>query len=38
MYKGTKIIITENLYPKLEIVNGNIGYIKNISLINSEWI
>jgi hypothetical protein len=38
MYKGMKIIIIENLYPKLGIVSGNIGYIKNISLIDSEWI
>jgi hypothetical protein len=33
-----KIIIIEILYPKLGIVNGNIGYIENISLTYSEWI
>jgi hypothetical protein len=33
-----KIIIAENLYPKLRIVNGNIGYIENISLTYWEWI
>ncbi len=38
VYKGMKIIIIENLYPKLRIVNGNIRYIKNISLTNLEWI
>ncbi len=38
VYKGMKIIIIENLYPKFRIVNGSIGYIKNMSLANSEWI
>jgi hypothetical protein len=28
----------ENLYPKLGIINESIGYIKNISLTNFEWI
>jgi len=36
IYKGMKIIIIENLYPKLGNVNGNIGYIENISLTYSE--
>jgi hypothetical protein len=31
-----KIIIIENLYPKLGSVNKNIGYIENISLTYSE--
>jgi len=31
IYKGMKIIIMENLYPKLGIVNGSIGNIKNTS-------
>jgi len=30
-YKGMKVIIIKNLYPKLGIVNGNIGYVENIS-------
>jgi hypothetical protein len=38
IYKGMKIIITKNLYPKLKIVNESTGYIKNISLTSSEWI
>jgi ATP-dependent exoDNAse (exonuclease V) alpha subunit len=33
-----KVIITENLYPKLGIVNGTIGYVENISLTKSHWI
>jgi hypothetical protein len=38
LYKGMKIIITENLYPKLRIVNGTIGYIQNILINKSQWI
>jgi hypothetical protein len=38
IYKGLKIIITKKLYPKLKIVNRSIGYIENISLIDSKWI
>jgi hypothetical protein len=33
-----KIIITKKLYIKLGIVNNVTKYIKNISLIDSEWI
>ncbi len=33
-----KITITENLYPKLRIVNGTIGYVENIQLAKSHWI
>jgi hypothetical protein len=33
-----KIIIIENLYPKLGIINGTIGYIQNISINESQWI
>jgi hypothetical protein len=33
-----KIIVIENLYPKLEIVNERIGYIKNMSFTDLEWI
>jgi hypothetical protein len=33
LYKGMKVIIIENLYPKLGIVNGTISYIQNI-LVN----
>jgi len=33
-----KVIVMENLYPKLIIVNGSINYIKNISITNVEWI
>jgi hypothetical protein len=33
-----KIIIIENLYPKLGIVNGTIGYIQNMSINKSQWI
>jgi hypothetical protein len=36
--KGMKVIIIENLYSKLQIVNGTIGYIQNISLTKSHWI
>jgi hypothetical protein len=38
IYKKMNIIIIENLYPKLGIVNGNVGYIENISLTYLEWI
>jgi hypothetical protein len=33
-----KLITMQILYPKLEIVNGSITYLKNISLANVEWI
>jgi hypothetical protein len=33
-----KVIITKKLYPKLGIVNGSIGYVENISLIDSKWM
>jgi hypothetical protein len=33
-----KVIIIKNLYPKLGIVNGTIGYVENISLTKSHWI
>jgi hypothetical protein len=36
--KGMKVIIPENLYPKLGIVNRTIGYVENISLTKSHWI
>jgi hypothetical protein len=32
-----KVIVMENLYPKLGIVNGSINYIKNISIIEAKW-
>ncbi len=38
IYKGLKVIVTKHLYLKLGIINGNIGYIKNIFLTNFEWI
>jgi hypothetical protein len=38
IYRGMRIIITKNLYPKLGIVNENIKYIENISLKYSKWI
>jgi hypothetical protein len=38
IYKGTKVIITKNLYLKLKIVNGSIRYIENISFIDSKLI
>ncbi len=38
LYKGMKIIITENLYLKLGIVNGTISYIQKISINKSQWI
>ncbi len=36
--KGMKVIITKNLYQKIRIVNGTIGYVQNISLTKSHWI
>jgi hypothetical protein len=36
--QGMKIIIIESLYLKLRVVNGSIGYIKKISLVDVKWI
>jgi hypothetical protein len=33
-----KLIVMENLYPKLGIVNGNINYIKNLLITNATLI
>jgi ATP-dependent exoDNAse (exonuclease V) alpha subunit len=38
IYKGMKVIVTKNLYPKLGIVNRSIGYIENISITNTKSI
>jgi hypothetical protein len=38
IYKWMKIIIIENLYPKLRIVNESIRYIENTSFTNSKWM
>ncbi len=38
LYKGMKVIIIENLYPKLGIVNRTIDYIQNILVNKSQWI
>jgi hypothetical protein len=37
-YKGMKVIIIKNLYPKRGIVNGTIGYVQNITFTKSHWI
>ncbi len=37
-YKRTNIIIIVNLYLKIGIVNGTIGYVKNISFSKSHWM
>ncbi len=34
IYKGMKVVIMKNLYPKPRIVNISIEYIKNVSLID----
>jgi hypothetical protein len=33
-----KVIIIENLYLKLRIANGIVGYIQNILITKSQWI
>jgi len=33
-----KVIIIKNMYPKLRIVNGTIGYVQNIIITKSHWI
>ncbi len=33
-----KIIIIQNVYPKLGIINGSIRYIKNTSFTKPKWI
>jgi hypothetical protein len=38
LYKGMKVITMKNIYLKLGIVNGAIGYIQNISVNESQWI
>jgi len=38
IYKGMKVIITENTYPKIGILNGTIGDVQSISLTKSHWI
>jgi len=35
IYKRTKIIFIDNLYLKIGIVNGTIGYVKTISFSKS---
>jgi ATP-dependent exoDNAse (exonuclease V) alpha subunit len=37
IYKGMKVIIIENTYPK-GILNGTIGDVQSISLTKSHWI
>jgi hypothetical protein len=34
IYKGMKVVIMKNLYPKPRIVNISIEYIENVSLID----
>jgi hypothetical protein len=38
MYKRMKIIETKNLYPKIGIVNGTIGYVQNNSIKKNGFI
>jgi hypothetical protein len=33
-----KVITIEDLYPKIGIVNGTIGYVQNISIKRRDWI
>jgi hypothetical protein len=33
-----KIIVTKNLYPKIGIVNGTIGYVQKNSIKKIDWI
>jgi hypothetical protein len=33
-----KVIITQNIYPKLVILKGIIGYVQNVLLTKSHWI
>jgi hypothetical protein len=33
IYKGMKVVIMKNLYPRPRIVNISIEYIENVSLI-----
>jgi hypothetical protein len=38
IYKAMKVIIIENTYSKIGILNGTIGDVQNISLTKSHWI
>jgi ATP-dependent exoDNAse (exonuclease V) alpha subunit len=38
IYKGMKVIIIENTYPKIGLLNGTIGDVQSISLTKSYWI
>lgn len=33
-----KVIVIENLYAKLKVINVNIRYIQNISFVDAPWI
>jgi hypothetical protein len=36
-YKRMKVIIIEDLYQKIGIVNGTIGFVQNISIKRRYW-
>jgi hypothetical protein len=38
IYRGMKVIITQNIYPKTIILKGTIGYVQSILLTKSHWI
>jgi hypothetical protein len=38
IYRGMKVIITQNIYPKTTIFKGTIGYVQSILLTKSHWI
>jgi len=38
IYKGMKVIITQNIYPKTIILKETIGYVQSILLTKSHWI
>ncbi len=38
IYKRMKVIITQNIYPKIIILKGTIGYVQSILLVKSHWI
>jgi hypothetical protein len=38
IYRSMKVIIIQNIYPKIIILKGTIGYVQSILLTKSHWV